>query len=296
MTFENPLAHQEYLLMPAAKKRAEETIAQKSIGHEMDDFVDPYTEAGVAADKLMVSQYEEAFAAALAELPPEKRERKIEAQEMARIFEGIMINQKSWFGMNADIFPTSRFDDIKHGVDAIIQHKIGDAYSHNGVAIDVTFAGPKPVFKKLEKRIDQVRKGHLSTVKYFHSPEAGIRGQLSEIPAVVVGASGDTMQELVNLFASHEDGKLSSHPVQFQILDQIKTQCDFFIELAEKENVPNKEKIIAAYQKLGRQVDSVLKQKNLVYKDPAVKNIRDSFHEHFLEILAELKLQTREIV
>jgi hypothetical protein len=291
MTFEDQTQHQEFIKLPAAEDRAAEVIETHNAKTNMDDFKVLYGPEAVEADKAYVVERKEGFRADAEALPTDERLWQERGARLAYVLEAIVVNQRTWLGMNADILPTSPYDNFKNGVDAILEHKFGNVYTHGGLAMDVTSSATQ-TSKKLLERLSQIRTGHLATVKYFHSPEAEIRSGLSEIPAVVIGASGDTMEELINLFASHEDDSLNTHPVQFQFIEQIIMQAEFFAQYAKENNVPNAAAIIAAYDKLATQMRTVRKQKNLVYKNEDQKNIRDKFHEDMITTLAGLKEAT----
>lgn len=140
-------------------------------------------------------------------------------KQYAEIFEYIFSNldQYDWFGENVNIIRASRLDDLK-GVDNIIEFsENGDSAkrAYTGVAIDNTLSlHPQ---KKIESLRASIRKGDMSTVKYFVSSDENFRGELKNIPKIIVGADSDTIHELARCILKDKKA-LAKHPFQFDML------------------------------------------------------------------------------
>jgi hypothetical protein len=298
MSFESQFDKPGIIYLGRAQERLNEELEHKMKGREMDDFADLYTAEGIQADRSKLEYIKEKIDEKERSLRLEKgedwHEKHVHSKEMADSFEGVLSSAKTWFGINAETYPTTEFDDVINGVDVVIEHNVGGAFMHNGAAIDITYGGPKFVHKKLDKIAKKImEKGQLSEVKYFKSEKANITGRLNNIPTVVVGASADTVMELVNLYAEKNDAELARHPFQFQVIDQILSQCEFFIEIAASGNLPEekRDQVVNAYRKLREVVLNVQKLKGKTLPD-VPKDIRDDFHRNLMHELDELRKGT----
>lgn len=140
-------------------------------------------------------------------------------KKYAEIFEYIFSNldQYDWFGENINIIRASRFDDIK-GVDNIVEFSENQdtmKRSYTGVAIDNTLSMNPD--KKVESLKASIRRGEMATVRYFISSDENFRGELKNIPKIVVGADSDTIHDLARCVLKDKKA-LAKHPFQFDML------------------------------------------------------------------------------
>lgn len=289
----------EYVRFEAGHKRAKEVIAQKMKGRDHDDFVDGimYSQENVDGAKKKVAEMEVEFEAERNEGTEEEVQAKHRRKMMADCLEAIFLYTRSWFGPTARLFPTTKWDDYMNGVDMVAERHEGDLVDHHGFALDITYGGSKTVLKKMKGIADGIKKGLLAQVSFFKSGDGKFKGQLGDIPLIVIGADGNTMMGLINTFAegegSHVDKKLSEHPFQFQMIDQIMQQCDFFIECARKcSDKKRGAEIISAYERLRDSFIPVLKLKEKLLPD-VDKNYRDKFHSHMDAAMKEIRIQSR---
>lgn len=274
--FEDPNKKTEFLLLPEAYKRAEEVLEKKRIN--IDEFASLYGSGTIAEDKKKLAERELQINDFFRDDPDHRQEHTL---ELATVFHAITVNNVSWFGMptNTTVHATTRFDDVFHGVDAVVEKNSPEGLTHLGLAVDVTFGHSAK--KKVEHIKNHINHQSLTRVKYFKSEEKGFRGEISELPSVVVGVSGDTVKELANLFARKEDTALELHQVQFQILDQILLQCDYFASYADAKGSPH---LADKYKKVSAFISqSYHLSRKLV--DGGDKGIRDIFHTELLEVL-----------
>ncbi len=276
--FEDPNKRTEFLLLPEAYQRAERFLEEKRIN--IDEFTSLYGEATIAGDKKRLAERELQIKDLFAEDPEHKQENTL---KLATVFHAITVNNASWFGVttNTTVHATTRFDDVFHGVDAVVEKNSPEGSTHLGLAIDVTFGHSAK--KKIEHIKNHIDHESLTRVKYFKSETKGFRGEISELPSVVVGVSGDTVKELANLFARNEDGALELHQVQFQILDQILLQCEYFASYAESKGLTH---LAEKYKKVSAFISqSYNLSKKLV--EGGDKGVRDGFHQELLQVLGQ---------
>jgi hypothetical protein len=188
----------------------------------------------VRNDIAEVERLEKRFSA---EMSPEDRENAM----LAQVFEAIIheegdakgkgVGAGGWFGPEAHTIASSRYDDIKHGVDTIIEFRRQTDAAYLGLAVDVTFS--TSVEDKLRRIRDEVKSGELTRLKYFESEFLGFRGELSGVPRVVVGVERKTVQELVEQWMEGNTETLKTSQVQHQLLFEIQMQLEAFEKYAE---------------------------------------------------------------
>jgi hypothetical protein len=173
-------------------------------------------------------------------------ERKFDGDPMAKMYGNILEaitcehgELSDWFGPNAQIIKTSRYDDYINKIDMVVETKSeNESFSNLALGIDVTF-GSYDLHKKfgdIQKKIDA---GTLGEVKYFHSDRQHIHGRLQKVPQVVVGVEIDRVKELGQLWMQQEKKKLAIHPVQVTLLKEAREQLEVFASYAERTNKPD---------------------------------------------------------
>jgi hypothetical protein len=272
MTFENPSEKVELMpKFPQALNKANELRDQYQISEASFMDYDKYDQDKIRADINEVNRLKGTFML-------EKKEDYEKANEqLAHVFEMIMFDQgesAEWFGPNCYFIKTSDYDDYINKIDMVAEFEEDDAVSRMGMALDVTFG--HDISKKVDKIISDIKQGKSGQVDYFESEVSDMRGQLLNVPRVVVGADVDTVRELTNMWMENSSADMAKHPVQFQFLDQIIRQCDYFSKLATEEG---QEKIASSYEKLRRTVEKIIASKS---EDGMTdEGVRDTFMDDF---------------
>lgn len=220
----------------SAYKKATEVLGQQEVS--VRDFADLYGPEVIRADEQRVSDLERSFQEK-AEADPQNKE----VLEFAKIVEAIIIENtelSDWMGETAQTLPVSRYDDYVNGVDTIVELDEGDnSASHLVLGIDVTIASE--MTKKLDRIKREIDQDELAKVKYFSSETLHFRGEMRNIPRVIVALDGHTAMELIDLWMQKTGGKkaLADHFIQYQILEEIEVQlqmlCDYCLRLGKKE-------------------------------------------------------------
>src|SRR3989344_1795704 len=208
-------------LMKKALERAKAVIARDEI--KIDDFVDLYGSERLSRDRRYVEQRERQF------LERNSSETAKNA-EWAKVFEAILHEhgeQSNWFGAEATTLKTSRYDDIINGVDELIEYQKEDSsLSFLALAVDATYS--HETRGKLRRIKGEIDAGNLATIRYFAAENVDIKGELKNIPHVIVGTDRSTLLELSELWLQGKNGELAIHHIQFQILEEIISQCETF--------------------------------------------------------------------
>ncbi len=209
-----------------------------------------------------------------------------EAKKLATIFEAIIHEQielNNWLGDKVTTRKASRYDDIKNGVDTIaeLEHDAGGT-SHLALALDITYSNP---MKKLDAIRTQIDKGTLTEVKYFESSDGGVKGTLSRVPRVVIGADRPAVLELAHLWMEKKGKGLADHPMQMQILDEIAIQLTKFAEYARSQS---KIDIAEIFERQLRLVNNIYEQKKELSNKPGIRSYGDT-DVVFQRIISDLK-------
>ena len=221
------------------------------------DFIgkENYSKEDVNRDLQYVKETEASF-------KKETDEDSKKIKELAQIFEAIICDQgelANWFGESAVTVKSARYDDLKNGIDLIIEFECDNPEdSRLALAVDITFDS----FDKLHEKLDRIKRGveegKLSYVKYFNSEITKTKGDIRGIPKTVIGADPKTLYKLMDLWVNEEEKKLEKHPIQFMILDQIMAQLTKFKELAESGK---KSFIAEKYGKVIEVVSRIIEEK-----------------------------------
>lgn len=270
------------------------------------NFVDLYSEKTVEHDEAHVRKLEEKF----------EEERGANPtigvwQKRGKLFEAIIKDQaelSEWLGENAHVRDTAKYDDYVNGVDGIVSfEEEGRQESHLALAIDVT-RSDRHLSEKFDKIKHSIDTGNLSRIKYFESET--MRGELRRIPRVVVGADRRTISDVSQLLldfrmmqthpASNRDdlsieskesrreefGKvreqLAEHPLQFQLLFEIKAQLEAFEAYAGSIG---KQEAASAYEKILATIDKIIEDKMSTKRISEIKEKveRDDIYKLIIE-------------
>ncbi len=235
----------------AAFQRALKVLDEDGIDPE--SFRDLYGNTNVNRDLVYVADRKARFA-------KEDRSEQGELRKLAKIFEAIVHEQaemSNWLGEDAHTIRPSEFDDIANGVDSIVEFQQGDtAASHLALAIDVTFnSQAEDKLRRIKKEIEQ---GEMSHIRYFESEFMGFRGELSQVPRVIIGADRKAVGELVEMWMEGGPRALADHPIQQQIVREIAMQLEAFSSYARSKN---QTEVASVYTKTQGIVDGIILEK-----------------------------------
>lgn len=242
------------MMFEGAEKKTDRTLIDAT---EINGFVGIYPEEKIKRDQEYVQKKEKEFSEKI--LNPED-EKKI---KLAKIFEAIIYQMGelgNWFGESGMIIKSTRYDDIKNGVDLIIEFpKEEDGEEpYLALAVDVTFSSYEDLYKKLERIKDGIERGELAKIEYFKSEHTKFKGGINDIPKTVIGTDTKILYEVMDLWVNEKERELEEHPIQFMILDQIMMQLVKFKEYAESVKKPE---IAKKYNKAIKIMERVLDEK-----------------------------------
>jgi len=289
------MERQDTVRYTVAHERAKNLKESKLKGRNLRDFVGGMiSKESVQKAEAYVNHFDGLFNDALSTLPPEQVEYTERSKTIAECLEGVILGNRNWFGLTANVFPTTRYDDYKHGVDMVVERSQDGFAQHEGVAMDVTYAGRNGIQKKVDRIVDNLKRGKLGTVSFFKSADGSFKGELNNLPLVVIGADFNTMSDMINLFAedsTKSNQQLAEHPFQFQMIEQVMLQCDTYIDLVEGFDMPAKDRetIVSAYTKLRATYKNLYRLKSEKTLSHVDHDMRDKFHINLQTYLETLR-------
>jgi len=167
---------------------------------------------------------------------------------------------------------TSEFDDIRNGVDMIIE--IGEKASsigHLGLGVDVSFSlNLQKKFQRIKHEIDSYDgdRERLGVVKYFQSNKAGMRGELSGLPRVVAAFDLGVMEDL-----SVKSDRLEGHIGQAIMISSMEKQLSTFHSYAEDVNPACAEELQRSLAMV-RAIDQMTRSTQRLEESGYVKNCK----------------------
>lgn len=216
--------------LEAAHKKAVELLDDERI--DLGEFNGLYSDEIIKEDSDYVAQRQQKFKAINT---PEQ----IEAQKYAIVFEAIIhdqIDMNGWLGEYATAKKASWYDDLKNGVDEIIefeQTKISPS-AHLALAVDITFS--KDISEKMNEIAAHIENGDVGVIKYLLTDT--YRGEMKNVPRAIIGVDMKNLQEIIKLWVDNKKKSLAQHRVKFMILGQIKMQLNSFAWYADKIDRP----------------------------------------------------------
>ncbi|MEK7140762.1 MAG: hypothetical protein AAB815_03180 [Patescibacteria group bacterium] len=244
--------------------------------HEKRFVNNPYSQADVDADLDYVMRRKK-------EHKKGETFQSFEQKRVADLFEALVLwnsEQAEWLGSRATTIKTSEYDDYKNGVDMVVEFREERSASYLGLAADVTFSSDGAVIaKKFASLREQIKRGTLAQVKYFHSDHTHFDGQLSKLPEVVIGVSKGMVLDLARLWTDGKHQDLANHKVGIMFLRQIEAQLRVFAEYAESMHQTEVARIYADRLAL---IQEILAEKAELVNKLGITNETDPVH---LEIM-----------
>lgn len=232
------------------------------------NVIDPNTFRGLYGDQSVDADIKEAKALHEKHLLEDEHP---ELRKFSQVLEAIIHEQaelNEWFGANVVSIRPALYDDVKNGVDEILEFENPERQANYlALAVDVTYS--KNLENKLKRIKGEILAGKLSKIKYFVSKEMGLKGELSKVPRIVIAMKIKTLQEIAELWLQGKNSALGKHEVQLQILRESLLQLEVFGRFAEKHN---QTEIALAYNKTANILKRALDEKLAILEN---KNIPD---------------------
>lgn len=265
-------------------KNAEKIVKEKEEYRILEDsFHDIYEDSEIESDKKYVLEMKKKFR------ENETRESE-KTKTIANAIE-IIINDQielaDWLGEETYTYQTSEYDDIRNGIDAVLEFINEDEENNQtflGIAFDITYKNDvAKKFLRIKKEIDEHKnKG----IKYFQSENTDYKGPIENIPRLVIGLDIKSGEELIELYCENRNKELSKHFFQFELIDELLYQLDIFIKYSEK--VGNEEASIL-YKEIKEKIIKIKKEKESLKTED--RDYRNSYFYNFCGICEDIFIE-----
>ena len=148
------------------------------------------------------------------------------------------VSKLNWCGDNVTISTTSNFDDVKRGVDEVMQIGSGDNIESLGLGIDVTYRGllSESYRNKFTKLLQSIYDGYSCEIKYFKNQQGVMMPEFS-VPKIVLYVDFEKVKDLVRMVSNIDNPEIleqfKESPQKFSIINQVITICDLLGDFAE---------------------------------------------------------------
>lgn len=248
-----------------------EPYTQDYLNEDQFRGAEGYTDEEIEDDKKYVKEFEAKFEKG-------QNQNYKEMKKKADILEYIIFEQGetgNWFGKLAHTIKTCKSDDIKNGIDLVVetQEYVGEGLedsiddkklSYLGLAADITFERMdnalgmgKDIPQKFQTIINEINQGMLAEVKYYKSRLSGPK-TLINIPRVVLNIDSKMANELIELWVNNKDNELANHKIHIVIIHQIVAQLAVYEEYAREVK---RKKIAEKLKQVYEELEDVLMQK-----------------------------------
>ncbi|MBI2039371.1 MAG: hypothetical protein HYT22_03805 [Candidatus Niyogibacteria bacterium] len=228
------------------------------------DFENYYGPDAVAKDRDYVELRKRQFSESLARLPEGERGDAEEARKLSYVMEMMLQEEgelSEWFGRDAHTAMASEYDDIKNGVDAIVEFETETGAEYLALAVDFTLK--RGSLDKIQRIKEDIDGGRTTEVKYFYSEYEKKQKPLKDLAKVVVTCDTSTLLEAAHLWKTkgrspQAQRALANHPIQLIILREIQSQLEAYRAYAEKTGKVNFETMYAGDLAM---IDAILGEK-----------------------------------
>ncbi len=202
----------------------------------IEDFITLYDYDEIETDLREVAEKEEWIKGN--DTPERARLKKLATILEAILVEGIA--KYNWLGKKIKIIAPSKYDELCHGVDAIVElARDEEANEFLALGIDVSYRSVQgDLFEqKIEHLLGDIDNQELTQIKYLKD-NTGDPMEGLYVPKIVVSVDGKTTEKLVSLWENKKtpDGKVAfeNHKIAIDIIGQIAEQCKLFSAYAQR--------------------------------------------------------------
>ncbi|MCB9809278.1 hypothetical protein H6776_02660 [Candidatus Nomurabacteria bacterium] len=204
------------------------------------------------------------------------------------------VSQVGWYGEQVKMIPTSEFDDVKRGVDGVLEIIKEDTESDFiGLGIDVTFRGlQSEEFKsKFFRMLDSLTHGHQTRIKYG-TDHTGAPMKEFAVPKILIHFDIGDVKDIVHMLQQADSPTLQkdfvNSPQKFMVMKQIVHQCLMLSGFAEEVKNP-----------IFRRYNAIISSlKELSWKSPLISDMLESIEydevsDRLNQLISEFKNMNR---
>lgn len=272
----NAVENVEYILDHQLMERIDES-----------DFDDIYKEKDILKDKDYVERMKQNFRESEDQLTSQEREKVKERKKKSEALEIIIGEQgtmSGWFeggDIKSSIVRTGEYDDIRNGVDSVVEFEIPDKDTKTirriALAIDASMSADASIIdRKIKRNMERIDNLDDLHIKYFQSDIEDYKGELNGIMPVVFALDGKHTNDLINLAAQNkrlvESGnnneifketkeKLDNHPCQLIFLREARMQFEAYAKKLQEMPEPKAKEILGKVQQDLEIINTLIEEK-----------------------------------
>jgi len=223
------------------------------------------------------------------DITPDQKEKLENAKMIATIAESALaygVTEHEWYGEDVSVVTASEFDDVKRGVDNVLEIKKDDESNFMALALDVTFRGLySEQFKhKLFTLLRSIQNGHKTKIKYLKNHKHEPMKEFA-VPKMVLYFNVNDVKDMVEIL-KEKDASTREGYQKVNVLSQIIHSCTLLAEFAEKSQNNIFRRYVAVKNSL----------KELAWENPDIQKIIDDAHmesdvsKHLKELIAEFEM------
>ncbi|MEI6316492.1 MAG: hypothetical protein WCO65_02065 [bacterium] len=148
------------------------------------------------------------------------------------------VSDLGWYGENVKISPASRFDDVKRGIDDVLEiSRKSETDRYLGLGIDVTYNGlfSEKYRDKFERLLESIRLGQKNKIKYFKNKKGEPMKEFA-IPKIILHFDGSDVKEIAYFVKHSADSAVKENftnsNMKISVLNQIMAQCEILADFA----------------------------------------------------------------
>ncbi len=224
-----------------------------------------------------------------------EKEAFLKAKKIATITERALaygVSELGWYGEKISIEPASEFDDVKRGVDEVLEiQKADEDSSFMALGIDVTYRGlySENFKEKLFTLLESIQDGYKTKVKYFKDHQGKMMREFS-VPKIILYFDINDVKKIVYMIKNMDDPKIKeefrNNPKKFDIMNQIIHQCDMLAAFAEDA----KNDIFRKYIEIRSSITE-LSWSNPEIAEMLSRDGNDAVSQHIAKLIQEFKEQ-----
>lgn len=217
-------------------------------------------------------------------LDPKERHRIEKAKKIATIVEaGIAycVTKLGWYGDNVSIEKVAEFNDVKRGIDDILQIKREKGDVFLGLGIDVTYRGllSKEYKEKLYTLLQSIQDGHKTKIKYFKDHNGKMMKEFL-VAKIILFFDTKDVKSIVKIIKDidnpNNNEEIKKSYLKNDVLSQIIIQCEMLSKFAKESenNISYKyDEVVSGIKRLGEKNEEVQKMLDERHEDDVSKHM-----------------------
>ena len=200
------------------------------------------------------------------------------------------VTELGWYGDKVKVVRTSKFDDVRRGVDDVLEIlRDNEGSSFMGLGIDVTYRGlhSEQYKNKVFNLLRSITEGYKTKVKYFKDHAGNMTKEFAVPKAILYFDFGEVKKmayALKNISDEKVKNDFQNANMKYEVMNQIIVQCAIMARFARKYG----NSITEAYDEVGASIQA-LSEENPEIKSMIAVQHEDKTSRHLSDLIAEFE-------